>query len=86
MTAELSDHSTLISDRLAAIYAKWTRHIATCISEAQEAGDIRTEADTEALATFTLNAWEGAMLRARAAKSRRPLQQFIDTLFSQVLR
>ena len=86
MTAELSDHSTVISDRLAGIYMKWTERIASCLAQAQAEGVLRREADPAVLATFALNAWEGAMLRARAAKSSRPLQQFIDTLFTQLLR
>ncbi len=86
MTAELSDHSAVISDRLSAIYAQWTQRVARCLAQAQEAGQLRREADPAVLAAFALNAWEGATLRARVAKSSRPLQQFIDTLFTQLLR
>ena len=85
MTAELSDHSTLISDQLSAIFDQWTRHIAGCIRLAQATGGITSQADPEILATFALNALEGALLRARVTKSSRPLQQFIDTLFTQLL-
>ena len=86
MTAELSDHSAVISDRLSTIYAEWTQRVTRCLAQAQGAGQIRPDADPAVLAAFALNAWEGAMLRARAAKSSRPLQQFIDTLFTQLLR
>ena len=81
-----SDHSAVISERLSGIYAKWTERVACCLAQAQDAGALRREADPAVLATFALNAWEGAMLRARVAKSSRPLQQFIDTLFTQLLR
>ena len=86
MAAELADHSPAVSDQIAAIYAEWTRRIAACIAEAQRAGDVTPEADPAILAAFALNAWEGAMLRARVAKSLHPLQQFADTLFTQLLR
>ena len=85
MTAELSDHSSVVSDQLSAVYVQWTRRVAGCIGAAQQAGIIRSKADPETLATFALNAWEGALLRARVEKSRRPLQQFIDTLFTHFL-
>ncbi len=85
MTAELSDHSAVISDQLSMIYAKWTGHVTRCLAQAQDAGKLRSEADPAALATFALNAWEGALLRARVAKSSRPLEQFIETLFTQLL-
>ncbi len=86
MTAELSDHSPVVADQISAVFAKWTRRIASCIKQAQDAGDISSNADPDVLATFALNAWEGALLRARIEKTGRPLQQFVDTLFTQLLR
>ena len=85
MAAELSDHSAVISGQLSDVYARWSRRVAECLAEAQQAGDMRTTTDPLVLATFALNAWEGALLRARVDKSRRPLQQFVDTLFTQLL-
>ncbi len=41
--------------------------------------------DPELLATFVLNAWEGAVLRARIEKCERPLRQFIDVSCSTQL-
>ena len=86
MAAELSDHSDVISEKLSAILAGWSRRMGACIAEAQRAGEIRPDADPVQLATFVLNAWEGAVLRARLEKGDRPLRQFIDILFSQLLR
>lgn len=85
MAAELSDHSPVIAAQLSAIFAGWSRQIGECIREAQAAGDIKSDADPELLATFVLNAWEGAVLRARIEKGDRPLRQFIDTLFTLLL-
>jgi TetR/AcrR family transcriptional repressor of nem operon len=86
MTAELSDHSAIISKELSAIFANWTQRVADCIAEAQRAGEITSKADPAILATFALNAWEGALLRARIEKGSGPLQQFVDILFTQLLR
>ncbi len=85
MAAEQSDHSPAIAAQLAAIFASWTRRVADCIREAQVAGEIQSQTDPEVLATFVLNAWEGALLRARIEKGERPLRQFIDVLFTQLL-
>ena len=68
-----------------AIFASWTRRVADCIREAQAAGEIKSQTDPEVLAAFVLNAWEGALLRARLEKGERPLRQFIDVLFTQFL-
>jgi TetR/AcrR family transcriptional regulator, transcriptional repressor for nem operon len=86
MTAEMSDHSALVSAKLSAIYANWTRQVADCIAQALHAGDIASGAKPEALATFVLNAWEGAVLRARIEKGSRPLEQFIEMVFTHFLR
>jgi TetR/AcrR family transcriptional repressor of nem operon len=86
MAAELSDHSPLISSQLSEIYAGWSRLVGQCLREAQTAGEVCKNADPDLVATFILNAWEGAVLRARIEKGDRPLRQFLDTLFSQLLR
>ena len=85
MAAEQSDHSPVIAAQLSAIFASWSRRVGDCIRQAQAAGEIRTDADPEKLATFVLNAWEGALLRARIEKGERPLRQFIDLLFAQFI-
>jgi TetR/AcrR family transcriptional repressor of nem operon len=86
MAAELSDHSPVIASQLSAIFANWSQRVAACIREAQAAGEITSDADPELLAAFVLNAWEGAVLRARIEKGDRPLRQFVDTLFAVLLR
>jgi len=84
--AELSDQSKLVSAQLSAIFASWAGRVADCIREAQAAGEIGTAADPETLANFVLSAWEGAVQRARIEKTGRPLQQFLEILFSHLLR
>jgi TetR/AcrR family transcriptional regulator, transcriptional repressor for nem operon len=86
MAAELSDHSPVIAAELLSIFACWSRRVGDCIHEAQVAGEIKSDADPELLAAFVLNAWEGAVLRARIEKGDRPLRQFVDTLFTVLLR
>jgi TetR/AcrR family transcriptional repressor of nem operon len=86
MAAELSDRSPIVAAQLSAIFGQWSRRVADCIHAAQAAGEIETKADPELLAAFVLNAWEGAVLRARIEKADRPLRQFIQTLFTILLR
>ncbi len=86
MAAEQSDHSPAIAAQLSAIFVDWSQRIGACLRAAQEAGELASDADPEVLATFVLNAWEGALLRARIEKGERPLRQFIDMLFGQLLR
>jgi TetR/AcrR family transcriptional repressor of nem operon len=85
LATELSDHSKLISDRLSSIFAGWTRAVATCIRDAQRAGEIQADVDAESLASILLQTWEGATLRARIEKDGRPLTQFMDVALSRLL-
>ncbi len=86
LAAEQAGSSPAIATGLSAIFAKWSQRVADCLRAAQADGEIRADADPERLAIFVLNAWEGALLRARIEKGERPLRQFIDVLFTQLLR
>ncbi len=83
--AELADQSRLVCDRLSAIFAGWTRSIATCLREGQRAGEIRTDLPAATLAAFLVNAWEGTMLRAKVDKDGAAHRQFIDVVFKTLL-
>ena len=85
LSAELADQSRLVCDRLSAIYAGWTRSIETCLREAQDAGEIRADRDPAVLAGFLLNAWEGAMLRAKVDKDGAAYRQFQEIVFGVLL-
>ena len=86
MAAELSDHSPIISNQLSEIYKSWSRRVGDCIREAQASGEVSSGADPDMLATFMLNAWEWAVLRARIEKGDNPLREFNQMLFTTLLR
>lgn len=83
MAAELSDHSPAVVARLATLFRQWSERVAARLADAQAAGEIDAGRNVSVLADFVLNAWEGAILRARIEKSDRPLRQFIDVTFDQ---
>jgi TetR/AcrR family transcriptional repressor of nem operon len=82
---ELSDQSRLVRDRLSAIFAAWTRMVENCLREAQQRGELRAELDVGAVAAFFLNAWQGAVLRAKVDKDTAALDQFKAVMFQQLL-
>lgn len=84
-SAELSDQSPLIRTQLAAVYGKWTRMIESAIADGQADHSIGQDMDPRALASFLLNAWEGATLRARAERSRKAFDDFMDVTFRKIL-
>jgi TetR/AcrR family transcriptional regulator, transcriptional repressor for nem operon len=84
-SAELADHSPLIRERLAALSASWTAEIADAVRDAQADGSSSSATDPAELAAFLLDAYEGALLRARVEKSGAPLERFVTITFARLL-
>jgi TetR/AcrR family transcriptional repressor of nem operon len=84
-SAELADQSPLIRERLAALYASWSQDIADAIADAQADGSIATKTPAADLAAFLLDAYEGALLRARVEKDRNAFDRFMTVAFTQIL-
>jgi len=82
---EVSDHSPLMRERLAAHFQAWSRLFEDCIAQAQRAGTIRNRLPATMLAQFLLNSWEGALLRMRAEKRSAPLHDFMQVVFGALL-
>jgi TetR/AcrR family transcriptional repressor of nem operon len=85
LSAELSDQSRLICDRLAEIYAGWTRAIESCLRDGQRDGSVRNDLSPEILAAFLVNAWEGAVLRTKVEKDGSALAAFNKIVFEALL-
>jgi TetR/AcrR family transcriptional repressor of nem operon len=85
LSAELAEQSQLIRQRLAELYLAWSTDIATVIAEAQAEGAITTRTPAADLAAFLLDAYEGALLRARVEKSGLAFDRFMTVAFTQIL-
>ena len=83
--AELSDQSRLVCNRVAAVFAGWTTAVETCIRDGQRQGEIRADCDATVLASFLINAWEGAVLRAKVEKKGTPFEEFEEIVFEKLL-
>ncbi|HVJ54267.1 MAG TPA: TetR family transcriptional regulator C-terminal domain-containing protein [Aliidongia sp.] len=84
LSVELSDQSRLVRDRLASVFAGWTRSIEICLRDAQRAGQVRADLDAGMLAGFLLNAWQGAVLRSRVEKDGGAFAAFQDIIFKTI--
>jgi TetR/AcrR family transcriptional repressor of nem operon len=83
--AELSNQSPAIRERVSAAFVDWTQTLAEVIEEGQRAGDLPRDNAPKALASFVIDAWEGAVLRSKVEQNRAPLECFITMVFSKVL-
>jgi TetR/AcrR family transcriptional repressor of nem operon len=85
LSLEVADHSEAMREGLKSHFRQWRDLIDGCISAAQKDGSIRNPTPASKLAEFTLNAWEGALLRSRTEKTGEALAVFQDVIFNGVL-
>jgi TetR/AcrR family transcriptional repressor of nem operon len=76
MSVEMSGQSPEVRERLALLFANWTRAIEVCVREAQADGSLRTDLDAHVVAAFLLNAWEGSMARTKVDRDMTALRTF----------
>ncbi|MEL6227667.1 MAG: TetR family transcriptional regulator C-terminal domain-containing protein, partial [Pseudomonadota bacterium] len=85
LSQEMADRSDPFRECLDEIMASWHRSFTDCLLEARAAGEFSERWDAAKLASFCLNGWEGAMLRAKIVKSAAPLEDFLEIMF-EILR
>jgi TetR/AcrR family transcriptional regulator, transcriptional repressor for nem operon len=83
--AEVADHSEAIRAGVEAGLDDWARLVAAAIAQAQRDGSVRPGLDPGVTARFVLNAFEGALLGARAARTGESFDAFFATVFGVVL-
>jgi len=75
MATEIGDVSEICRHTLAKTLDKFSQCFAGIMAQGQADGSIRTDITVEDLAAFTLDAWEGALIRMRLKKDKAPLLQ-----------
>lgn len=84
-STEMPSQSDVVSDAVAKSLTTWTQRVAATITEAQEAGEIAATSDPERLAQVIVSGLEGSLAHAKVLRSRAPLDDFVDTVFSHLL-
>jgi TetR/AcrR family transcriptional regulator, transcriptional repressor for nem operon len=85
-SAEASEHSEIIRNRLVEMFAEVTRAVADCLRAAVRAGELQPGLDCDEVAGFVMSSMQGAILMAKAQRSLVPIQRFRNILFSMILR
>lgn len=67
--------------RIGAVFGDWEGRTARCLDEARLAGEIASDSDCTALASFFWIGWEGAVLRAKLERSADALDAFAAGFF-----
>ena len=85
LSQEMANHSDLIRQTLQEGFRVWEVAIETVLKEAVGSGELSKRTKTMELSSFILNAYEGALLRAKAERSEMPLQLFLKQVFDHLL-
>src|SRR6266481_1913179 len=83
---ETTSQSKLLRQRLDAVFREWRAPFASCIAEAQTAGEIDSTFDPIDLAEFFLASWEGAILRMKVERGPAALDRFKNIAFQTVFK
>lgn len=86
LSQEMSDQSETLRQALSEAMERRLNAFTVCIEEAQKIGEITSSVDARLIADLFSSCWEGAMMRAKTAKSLEPLDVFIKLMFELVLK
>jgi TetR/AcrR family transcriptional repressor of nem operon len=86
MGTEVADSSEAIRIETAATLERWSGRLAALIRSAQDVGEMDSRRDADLLGRFVVNAWEGAITRAKVVKSDEPMADFFTVVFDELLR
>ncbi|MEV4783791.1 TetR/AcrR family transcriptional regulator [Burkholderia sp. LMU1-1-1.1] len=84
-STELSNQSPAIRLQARQSFASMGAMLEAVIAQGQRDGSIANAQSARELANFTADAWQGAVLRAKAEKDRAPLDRFVDMLLNRIL-
>lgn len=84
ISGEVSAVSEATRKQLTRFIAEWTARLAACLAEGQRDGSVRTDLAADDLATLLLDAWQGALLRAKVVHSPAALNNFLDVLLPRL--
>jgi len=85
LSQEMAAQSEAFRIRLEEIFGGIIDRYVEGLKVAEKAGEIAPGQDLRALAEFCLSSWQGAILRAKTARSTRPIRTFIDIVFESLL-
>ncbi|HEX4556860.1 MAG TPA: TetR family transcriptional regulator C-terminal domain-containing protein [Xanthobacteraceae bacterium] len=84
-SAELANQSAVIRKSLAKLFERWTEDLEIAIEDAQAEGTVSSDSKAADIAAFLLDAYEGALLRARVVRDRAPFDRFMKLAFERIL-
>lgn len=81
---ELSQLDDPFRDQIESIFQDWEKRLSHLFEHAKRIGELSNNIDCADLASYYWIGWEGAVLRAKLVKSKKPLQIFQQQFFYQI--
>ena len=85
-STETAGQSEPMRQHLLKRFADWSKALAQVIGEAAHRRQMSAALTPKETATFLLNSWEGAVLRARVDRNRAPLDTFEKVVFASLFK
>ena len=86
LSLEMAEHSDSIQTLLHLSFTNWQAGIAGVLQETIDRGDLDQSNKPQELAAFLLNSYQGALLRSKADRSSKPLENFLHFAFKVLLK
>ena len=86
MSLEVADHSEALQTQLRSLFEILQGSVAGVLRSAIQRGELDKALKPDALAEFLVNGYEGALVRMKADRSNRPLENFLTLAFDVLLR
>ena len=81
LSVEMAGHGGPLANAAAHFLALWSTQTAQVLRAAQAAGELNAQFDTDALGAYLVDAYEGAVARAKLRRDRAPLDAFMQFTF-----
>jgi TetR/AcrR family transcriptional repressor of nem operon len=81
ISLEMAELSSILREYLSSSFGQWQHAIASVIREAVDQQALPATTNSESLAAFLLNSWQGALVRSQADVSDAPLNSFMHYTF-----
>ena len=85
LSVEMAPHKGPLADEDEQMLDAWSAAVAQVLREAQAAGDLDPDLDAETAGAFLIDAYEGAVARAKLRRDRAPLDAFMTMTFDRLL-
>jgi TetR/AcrR family transcriptional repressor of nem operon len=86
LVQELAPMGATFRERLDSVLSRLEHGVAEVLRQGRAAGEVTTDRDPDVMAQFVVAAWQGAILRMKAAGNPEPMQNARDILLDLLAR